>query len=294
MNKEITEILAALQEAEERTHAYRHHGEIADYIPELARVNPERYSLSYRDVDGKAEDLGEVNGTFSIQSVSKIITLGMALELFGSGKVYEYVGVENGGLPFNDIGCIRDKAVNPMVNAGAITITGLLYKTHGKKTVEKILEEIKRIEGIGEVGIDKDVYRSELATATRNRVLAHYLNDRQLLEGDVEEVLDAYICQCAIDMNTASLAAFGSVLASGGMMPSGKRFWSEDTVNDVISIMATCGMYDHSGDYMLHVGIPSKSGVSGCILAVVPGKCAIAVYSPKLNEAGNSYRGVMT
>lgn len=293
MTVKVENSLEYLEQVMEETQQYQDLGVMASYIPELLKADPKAFSLCYADVNGSIVSVGSTDQTFTLQSVSKVITFGMAIQTHGKEQVFKYVGTENGGMPFDDIRNISEKVVNPMVNAGAIAVAGLLHEHYGSRVSGLIAEEVKKLAGVDQVCHDMDVYYSELATATKNKAIAHYLYHMGLLPGQVEEVLETYILQCALLGDTQLLAKIGATLANGGVRADGVRVWSRDTVEVVVAVMANCGMYDHSGDYMARVGIPSKSGVSGCLMGVAPGKGGVSSYAPNLNEFGNSLRGTL-
>lgn len=268
-------------------------GEVADYIPALAEARPEWFGVSLVTVDGGAYHLGDCDREFTIQSVSKPFVLGLALDEHGVDGVTERVGVEPSGDPFNaiEVDLVTHRPYNPMVNSGAIVTTSLVMGA-GTDPVEPILRGFGRFAG-RQLGIDEAVYASESATGDRNRAIGYLLSNFNMLRGDVPATLDAYFRQCSILVNTRDLATMGATLANRGVNPvTGRRALREEHVTKVLSVMATCGMYDYAGEWVFRVGLPAKSGVSGAVVAVLPGECAVAIYSPPLDEHGNSVRGI--
>ncbi|MDO5717621.1 MAG: glutaminase A [Tissierellia bacterium] len=279
-------LIFAMQEAFEKTKGISKYGEVASYIPVLEKVDPEYFSLSISYQD-KIYSIGDREVKFSIQSISKVISLIMAIELFGKDKVFEFVGMENCDKAFNGLGCVKKIPVNPMVNAGAIVIISMLYEKYREKTIDKFIEFIVNFSGRDDIYLDEEVYSSEIATCAMNRSIVHYLNHLNLIKDDCEEILEQYIKCCSVSANTEAIALMAEKIAMG----NGDKVKSSSS-SIACAIMATSGMYENTGEYMMRVGIPSKSGVSGIILGSSPGKCGLAVYSPRLNQYGNSYRGV--
>jgi glutaminase len=287
-----TELL--LKEIHERYRSFNE-GKLANYIPELAKVNPNLFAISIVTTDGEVFEAGDSQQLFTMQSSSKPFTYAMALSAFGRDKVREKVGVEPTGTSFNSIVEIEantHRPYNPMVNAGAITISSMLSP---EKSLEKRREEMLKFFGSfagHELSIDETIYQSERSTAFRNRSIANLLRHFQVINGEIDGSLDLYFSQCSIQVNTRDLATMAATLANGGVHPSKYKVIDRDTVSDVLSIMLSCGMYDTAGEWAYQVGFPAKSGVSGCIFGVIPGKMGIAVYSPLINEHGHSVRGV--
>ncbi len=274
-------------------HAATDAGEVATYIPELAGVDPDLFGICLATVDGAVYEAGDTRHPFTIQSMSKPLTYGLALELCGPEAVHARVGVEPSGDPFNEISLhpSTGKPLNPMINAGAITCAGLVLEAAGDPF--DLLLRTYSAYADRPLGLDDSVYRSESSTGHRNRAIAHLLRSFGVLTGDAEAALDLYFRQCAVAVDCRDLAGIAATLANGGVNPiTGKRAVSEDVVRSVLSVMTTCGMYDGAGEWLVSIGIPAKSGVSGGVLGVLPGRLGIAVYSPRLDERGNSVRGV--
>ncbi len=268
-------------------------GAPADYIPELANVDPELFGISIVTVDGKVFSIGDVNHTFSIQSISKVFTLAMVMEQMGKDAILEKLGTEPTGLPFNSVIAIEQQPTrvgNPLVNAGAIATTSLLEGSNEKKKWKEILDFYSSCAG-NELLILKDVYESEAATNGRNQAIARLLNSYGVMYNTPEKAVDLYTRQCSVGVNSEQLAAMGATLAAGGVNPfSGQRVIKQDNIPQLLSVMLSCGMYDYSGTWSYLTGLPAKSGVGGGIVAIVPGKGAIAAFSPRVDAAGNSVR----
>ncbi len=269
-------------------------GAPAGYIPELAVADPALFGVATATADGDVNEVGDTGVPFTIQSISKPLLYGLALEDHGIDGVRRRVGVEPSGDAFNAIRLDEDThtPLNPMVNAGAITTTGMVRGATAAERLERVLETVGRYVG-RPVEVDEDVYRSEAATGHRNRAIAHLLRNFEVLEGDPEESLDLYFRQCSILVTCRDLAMVGATLANRGVNPvTGERALEERHVAHVLSVMATCGMYDAAGQWLFDVGLPAKSGVAGGVLAVLPGQIGIAAFAPPLDEFGNSVRGV--
>jgi glutaminase len=265
-------------------------GALADYIPELAHADPDWFGIVLESHDGDAYAAGDAGTAFTIQSISKPFVYALALEQLGLDAVDAHVGCEPSGEPFNAISLEpgTGRPVNPMVNAGAILTTALV-----DGGFERIAHGLSAFAG-RPLQVDEAVYASEHRTGDRNRAIAHLMRGAGSLTADVEETLDAYFRQCALLVSAADLAVMAATLANSGRDPvSGERVVREDTAQHVLSMMAMCGMYDAAGAWMLRVGLPAKSGVSGGVLAVSPGQFGIGLFSPPLDARGNSVRGVL-
>jgi glutaminase len=285
-------IVAYLESLLER-HAADRRGETASYIPELASADPDLFGICLVTVDGAVYEAGDTRHPFTIQSMSKPLTYGLALELAGADEVRRRVGVEPSGDPFNEISLrpATGTPVNPMINAGAITCAGLVLD-HVEDPVDALLRTYSAYAG-RPLAFDDAVYRSEADTGHRNRAIAHLLRSFDGLVADAEAAVDLYFRQCSVAVDCCDLAFVAATLAAGGTNPStGRRAVREDVVRSVLSVMTTCGMYDGAGEWLVSVGIPAKSGVSGGVLGVLPGRLGIGVFSPRLDEQGNSVRGV--
>jgi glutaminase len=268
-------------------------GELASYIPELTRVDPDKFGVCLATADGRLFEAGDCDQPFTIQSISKPFTFGIALEELGHDKVFQHVGVEPSGDAFNSIELQRDtnRPFNPMINTGAITVTALLHAIHGDHTFEHLLDRFSTIAG-RQLSIDEAVCDSERRSGHRNRAIAHLLVNFGIVHEQAEAALDVYFKQCSILITCRDLAMMAAALANMGCHPiTGRRAFETHCVKDVLSIMFTCGMYDYSGQWAYRVGVPAKSGVGGGVIAVVNRQLGIGTYSPRLDSYGNSSRG---
>lgn len=267
-------------------------GSPADYIPELAAADPERLGFAAVGPRGRIFSVGDDELEFTIQSMSKPFVLALALDTLGRDAVLRRVGVEPSGEPFNAISLEHGtgRPANPMVNAGAIATTSLVAGGSVAERTAAIVATLSRFAG-RELHVDEAVYASESATGHRNRALAHLMRSYDVVEGSVDEAVETYFRQCSVAVTVRDLAVMAGTLAFGGVNPvTGDRVVSERIARDVVSIMASCGMYDFSGEWLLRVGLPAKSGVSGGILAVAPSQFGVAAFSPRLDAHGNSVR----
>ena len=270
-------------------------GKVADYIPELARVDPKKFAISIADLDGKVVSTGDANEPFSIQSLSKVFTLALALGKVGDG-LWKRVGREPSGTAFNSIVQLeheRGIPRNPFINAGAIVVTDVVLAGHRpREAIGEILQFARVVANDETIAIDPAVARSEQETGFRNFALASFMRSFGNLKHPVELTLGVYFHQCAIEMTTTQLSQAGVFLANGGRDPqTGSTIVSSERARRINALMLTCGHYDGSGDFAFRVGLPGKSGVGGGILAIVPERAAIAVWSPGLNRHGNSLLG---
>jgi glutaminase len=269
-------------------------GSVAGYIPQLARADPAHFGIAIATVDGALYEVGDTRRPFTIQSISKPLTYALVLEDLGEAAVLDRIGVEPTGDAFNSISLspARGTPLNPMVNAGAIAAAGLVAEQDGQPAFERLLGAYSRWAGRA-LAVDESVYRSERDSGYRNRAIAHLLRSTDALADEPDAAVDRYFRQCAVAVDARDLAWIAATLAAGGRHPlSRERVAERETVRSVLSVMATCGMYDGAGQWLYEIGLPAKSGVSGGILAVLPGQLGIAVYSPRLDEHGNSVRGV--
>jgi len=269
-------------------------GAVADYIPELARASPDSLAISFATVEGHVYSVGNSDTEFTIQSVSKPFVYGSALHRLGAEGVLRKVGVEPTGEAFNSIVLDQknNRPFNPMVNAGAIAVAAL---TEGRTREVRIAAMRATFDAFAgrRLEIDEAVYRSELETGHRNRAIAYLMLNSGMIDRDPEEVLDLYFRQCALSVTTEDVALMGATLANNGVQPrSGERVLDPEHVRDVLTLMMSCGMYDYAGEWSYDVGLPAKSGVSGALVAVLPGQLSIAIWSPPLDEIGNSVRAV--
>ncbi|NMA86979.1 MAG: glutaminase A [Tissierellia bacterium] len=267
------------------------YGKVADYIPALSYANPNELGICIMDINGNIYCSGDYNKKFTIQSISKIMALVLAIEDNGEEEVFKKVGVEGSDEPFNSIYKLDlphgKKPANPMINSGAIVTTSLIHG-NGDEKFNRLLELIRNILGDNTINYNEEVYKSEKETGDKNRAMAYLLKSKGLIEGNVEEILDSYFKQCSIEIDCIDLAKLGHFFASKGNQ---KNLLDERTINIITAIMNNCGMYNFSGEYAINVGIPSKSGVGGGILAYVPNKYGIGIYGPALDQHGNSIGG---
>ena len=268
-------------------------GKNADYIPYLAQVDSKLFGVAIVTTDNQVLTLGDVNYSFSIQSISKVFTLALAMEELGPNKVFEKVGSEPTGRPFNSPLAVVDMPThsgNPLVNAGAIATTSLISGRDAEDKWNKILNFYSKAAGEKLVLID-EVYKSEAATNTGNKALSMLLAKYDRIYADPFESVDIYTKQCSVGVNAAQLARMGATLANNGVNPAtGEQVIKREDIPHILSTMTMAGLYDGSGGWAWHVGLPAKSGVGGGIVAIVPGKGAIAVFAPPLDEAGNSVK----
>lgn len=289
---ELEEVLPALAaEMAERSDR----GEVASYIPQLGTIDPQRFGIAVALTDGRVFTAGDADERFSIQSISKIFTLTLALGKVGDA-LWRRVGREPSGNPFNSIVQLEHEhgiPRNPFINAGAIVVTDVLLADHQpREAIGEILRFVQFLAEDETIVIDRDVAASEKATGFRNFALANYMRAFGNLYHAPELALGVYFHHCAISMNCRQLALSGRFLAHGGRLSQeGHSVVSSERARRILALMLTCGHYDGSGDFAFKVGIPGKSGVGGGILGIVPGIASIAVWSPGLNENGNSKLG---
>ncbi|MFJ8043402.1 glutaminase A [Kitasatospora sp. NPDC096147] len=269
-------------------------GEVASYIPQLAGADPADFGLALTSMAGHRYQAGQADTRFSIQSVSKPFVYALALSDLGPAEMLRRVGAEPSGEAFNAISLEphTGRPANPMVNAGAIATTALVAAAGPAERSARILDWLSAFAG-RRLDHDEEVYASEAATGDRNRALAYLMRSAGSLAGDPHVVTDTYFRQCSVRVTAADLAVMAATLAKGGVNPvTGRRAVSQDVAVRTLAVMATCGMYDGAGEWLLNVGLPAKSGVSGGLIAASPGRFGVAVYSPPLDPEGNSVRGV--
>jgi glutaminase len=286
-------ILAELNELHARLIDFDE-GSVATFIPELAQVDPKLFGISVVTCKGEVFSVGDTDDDFTLQSIANPFTYGMALDHLGRVRVEQAVGVEPTGNPFHAIVLERgtNRPMNPLVNAGAIAIAGLLPGGDPTDRLNRALDALALHIG-ARPSVNMGVFMSERTTADRNRSIAYLMRNFGRLEGHLEETLDLYFQMCSTNVNTVQLATMAATLANSGVHPhTGERAISPIALRDVLTVMFTCGLYEQSGLWAYRVGIPAKSGVSGGFMAVVPGLLGIAVFSPKLNGGGNSVRGI--
>lgn len=267
-------------------------GKVADYIPELAKVDLNQFGIAISLANGEVVTAGDTDIPFSIQSVSKVFSLTLALERRGA-TLWQRVGREPSGDPFNSIVQLEyEKGVprNPFINAGAIVVADVVLEDHTPdEAIGKILDLVRQTSGDASIKIDQAVAKSETLTGNRNRALAQFMTAENNLKCPIEQVLSVYFQQCSIAMSCEQLAQAGRYLAMGGALPEGgEDIVTRERTRRILALMMTCGSYDASGDFAFRIGIPAKTGVGGGILGIVPGVASIAAWCPGLDEKGNS------
>lgn len=277
--------------------AFLHEGQPASYIPELKKAEPSQLGISVVTMDGRLLCSGDCNSGFTIQSISKVVSLMLAIMDRGEDYVFSKVGMEPTGDAFNSIIKLEtvktSKPLNPMINAGAIAVDSLIAGVDPEERFGRLIAFFRKLCCNDRLCYNEKVFRSEKETGFRNRSLAHFMKDMGVLEGDVEEVLDLYFKQCSIQADCCDIAMLGAVLAKDGISPAiGERVVPQNIARMVKTFMVTCGMYDASGEFAIKVGFPAKSGVGGGIMAAVPGKMGIGVFGPALDHKGNSVGGI--
>ncbi|MFE4502024.1 glutaminase A [Rhodococcus sp. NPDC056743] len=269
-------------------------GEVADYIPELAAVAPDSFGICLATIDGYVYEIGDSRHPFTIQSISKPFTYALALADRGADAVAEKIDVEPSGEPFNEISLdpLTERPRNPMINAGAITAASLVAGADQATRFERIRAAYSRYAG-RQLPFNEAVYDSEARTGHRNRAIGHMLRSFDVISGDPNDAVDLYFRQCSIDVTCRDLSLMAATMANNGVNPlTRERALTAVGVEQVLSVMSTCGMYDGAGKWLVEVGLPAKSGVGGGVMAVLPGQIGIAVYSPRLDAHGNSVRGI--
>ena len=287
-------------------------GVIANYIPELANINDDLFGISIFSIDGVEFNIGDTNTMISLQSCSKPITYGIALEEYGEDIVHNFVGKEPSGRNFNEL-CLNSDGLphNPLINAGAIMCTSLILpnETQSKRFNfiksfwNKLIDDNSKNQNIS---FNNSIYLSEKETADRNYCLGYMMQEKKAFKnginnqlqrewkrGDLQNNLELYFQICSLELKLYNVALMSATLANKGINPkTGNQIFKYNNLKNILSLMLTCGMYDYSGEWIYHIGIPAKSGVSGLIYGVVPNKMGIAVYSPKLDRLGNSHKGI--
>ena len=287
-------IARSLEEAHERFQALGG-GALPIYIPQLAQADPARLALAVCTVDGRTFSVGDAEHRFTLQSCSKPFMYALALELHGVASVHARVGVEPTGHAFYSLHRLESgtsRPFNPMVNSGAIAVADLVRQRRPHDPTALLLSWMGKMAGRDDLAIDEAVFASEHETGHRNRAIAHLMRHFEMIE-TVDASLDLYFRQCSVLADVRDLAAMGATLAAGGRNPLTRRdVLPADNIKHVLTVMLTSGLYDFSGQWAFEVGLPGKSGVSGAILAVVPGEMALAVFAPPLDEKGNSVKGL--
>jgi len=265
------------------------------YGPEEAGEESGRFGVALASRAGQVYGVGDDEISFPLQSLSKIFAYGLALADWGRERVLERVGVEPSGDAYHSITFDErnHRPFNPMVNAGALVTSDLVKGSSPEEKLERILTMLRLFAGNDELDVDRETFRDELRNADGNRAVAYLMRDRKMIDGDVEGILGLYLQQCSVHVTCRDLAVMAATLANGCVNPvTGEQVLPLPRVRDVLSVLYTCGMYDAAGQWAYDVGVPAKSGVSGGILAAIPGKGGIGVYSPGLDSYGNSARGI--
>jgi glutaminase len=270
-------------------------GEVATYIPELAKANPDHFGICLVTVDGRVVRVGDWEQEFTIQSICKPFAFQMALEQFGRDETIKHVGVEPSGEAFNSIELDPKtmRPYNPMINAGAIAVSSLIKKQPVDSGIQQFVKQMEKAAGRS-LRIDPDVLASETSTGNRNRAIAYLMLNWGIIDDAVDQTLKQYFSQCSLLVNCQDLATMAATVANVGTNPVTKdRAFDFQYLKDMMAVMFTCGLYDAAGEWAYRVGMPAKSGVSGGIMGIVNRQLGIAVYSPKLDAKGNSVRGIL-
>lgn len=273
-------------------------GQVANYIPALAEVNPKQLGMAIYDLKAnRLIEAGDANVRFAIESMSKVPVLLLAIKDNGVEKVFQKISTEPTGFAFNSILNMeinhRSHPMNPFVNAGAIATTSLINGSSASEKYNRILSFMKEICDDSDITLNEEIYKSESKTGDINRSLAYYMKGNKMIDGNVSEILDAYFRQCSVNVTASGIAKLAAVLANKGVAPwNNQRIVSEESATIVKSIMTTAGLYDESGEFSVHVGVPAKSGVGGGVMATIPNRFGIGVFSPALDSCGNSTAGI--
>lgn len=280
----------------EKNKEWSKRGEVAAYIPELAKANPNALGICVTTLDGEEHFAGDYDAKFTIQSISKVVTLMLAILDNGTEYVFSQIGMEPTESAFNSIVNLENnkqkKPLNPMINAGAIATVSLISGDTAEEKFNRILKFTRKITGNDSIDVNNNVYLCEKATGDRNRALAYYMKGNGIIQGDVEDILDVYFKACSMEVTCKDIARIGALLANAGVLLNNERVISREACRIIKTIMVTCGMYDASGKFAVHIGIPAKSGVGGGIMAAVPRRMGIGVIGPALDHKGNSIAGI--
>ncbi|NLY46358.1 MAG: glutaminase A [Tissierella sp.] len=281
-----------LEDSIEKNREYYKLGQVATYIPALADADIQAVAVAVTDTRGGSHLAGDYSKKFTLQSISKIISLILAIEDNGEEYTFRKLSKESIDGFFNSINITKDNKLSPMSNAGAISVCSMIKGKSPEEKIDRILNLVRMFSGNTDIGIDYDVYESEKETSNRNKAIAYLLKDTEKMDGNPEEALDVYLKQCSIEVSVGDLANIGAILANNGVNPyTGERILEKGIVRLAKGVMTVSGMYNESGEYFMDVGLPSKSGVSGGILSVASNNFGIGVYSPPLNYIGNSIVG---
>lgn len=280
----------------EKNREWSKRGEVASYIPELAKANPNALGICVTTLDGEEYFAGDYDTKFTIQSISKVITLMLAILDNGTEYVFSKIGMEPTESAFNSIVNLENnkqkKPLNPMINAGAIATVSLISGETAEEKFNRILKFTRKITGNDTIDVNSNVYLCEKATGDRNRALAYFMKGNGIIQGDVEDILDVYFKACSMEVTCRDISRIGALLANAGVLLNNERVISREACRIIKTIMVTCGMYDASGKFAVHIGIPAKSGVGGGIMAAVPRRMGIGVLGPSLDHKGNSIAGI--
>jgi glutaminase len=270
-----------------------HDGEVAHYIPELSKANPDHFGIGLATLDGHVYEVGDTKVPFTIQSMSKPFVFALALDTLGAARVESAIGVEPSGDPFNSIRLnAENHPFNPMVNAGAIACSGLIREAKGDAAFDHIRQALGRFAG-RELDVDEAVFASESTTGDRNRAIGYLLRTSSVIKEDVRAVLEVYFRQCSVLVTARDIAIMAATLANRGFNPvTREQVMTPYAISRALSVMTSSGMYDYAGEWIYRVGIPAKSGVGGGILAALPARLGLGSYSPRLDRHGNSVRGI--
>ncbi len=268
-------------------------GKVASYIPELANVAPDQFGMAVVDFSGNVYSVGDATKRFSIQSISKLFALTLAFQREGD-SLWTRVGREPSGSPFNSLVQLEAEhgiPRNPFINAGALVVTDMLA-SRSVNAAQSLVDFVRKVSGVADITYNTKVAQSEISTSSRNAAMAHFMKSFGNMHNKVGEVLHAYCHHCAIEMSCVELARAVCFLANHGVNPwSGEAVIDPSSAKRLSSLMLTCGTYDAAGDFAFRVGLPAKSGVGGGIVAILPGQCGICVWSPALEDSGNSHAG---
>jgi glutaminase len=271
-------------------------GKVASYIPELDKAKKDALGVYVMTVDGAEYKAGDYEEKFTIQSISKIVSLMLAILDNGEEYVFSKVGMEPTGDPFNSIKKLETSTIkkpyNPLINAGAIVISSMIKGKDARDKFSRLLNFMRKIAEDETLDVNYKIYCGESDTGNRNRAMAYFMKGEGVIEGNVEDALDVYFKQCSIEVTAKTLSKIALFIANNGKLSNGEEVITPKIAIIVKTLMVTCGMYDSSGEFALRVGVPSKSGVGGGILSVVPGKMGIGVFGPSLDPKGNSIAGV--
>ncbi|HXA03037.1 MAG TPA: glutaminase [Cytophagaceae bacterium] len=285
-----------LSEIRNEIEPFKNEGQVASYIPELAKINPEKYGVHISTVDGRNSSIGDYNEKFSIQSITKVFSTSLAFSLVGE-DIWKRVGVEPAGTKFNSLIRLETEngiPQNPFINAGALVIADILI-TCLKKPKEDYLNFIRKISGVPDIHYNFQTAKSEMDHGFRNAALVNFMKSFNNIHNDVHEVLDFYMHMCSLEMTCAELsAAFLLYCNQGHLVKTDEQILTKSQTKRMNALMQTCGFYDETGEFTFKVGLPGKSGVGGGIAAVHPREYSVAVWSPKLNHKGNSVLGMKT